>query len=343
MKISTILDYARGFASAVDELVRLEKAGLDHVWVPEVYTFDSATAMGFIAARTNTLTIGSGIFPIYTRTPSLLAMTAAGLDELSGGRAVLGLGASGPQVIEGFHGVRFDAPVGRTSEIIDICRQIWARHPLEHDGEHYQMPLPDGLGKPLKIINHLRRDRIPIVVAALGPKSVEMTARKADGWLPVFFVPETAGDVWGDSLSSGLRSRDSDLDTLEVYAGGLVAIGDGLESARNHMRHMTALYVGGMGARGKNFYNTVFTKAGFGAEAAEIQDLYLAGRKEEAEAAVPDAFLEAANLCGPEGFVRERVAAFGEAGVTTLNVDFAGRSPDERVAQCQRLAEIVKG
>lgn len=343
MKISTILDYARGFAPAIDELVQLEEAGLDHVWVPEVYTFDSATAMGFIASRTKRLTIGSGIFPIYTRTPSLLAMTAAGLDELSEGRAALGLGASGPQVIEGFHGVRFDAPVGRTSEIIEICRKIWAREVLEHDGEHYQMPLPDGLGKPLKIINHLRRDRIPIVVAALGPKSVEMTARKADGWLPVLFVPESAGDVWGAALDRGLNDRELDLAPLDIYAGGLVAIGDGMEGARNHMRHFTALYVGGMGARGKNFYNTVFAQAGFEKEAAQIQERYLSGKKEEAEAAVPDSFLEAANLCGSEGFVRDRIDAFRQAGVTTLNVNFAGRSAEERVAQCRALAEIVKG
>ena len=343
MKISTILDYAKGFAPAVDELVQMEDVGLDHVWVPEVYTFDSATAMGFIAARTQHLTIGSGIFPIFTRTPSLLAMTAAGLDELSAGRAVLGLGASGPQVIEGFHGVKFDAPVGRTSEIIDICRKIWAREPLNHEETHYQIPLPDGLGKPLKIINHLRRDRIPIVVAALGPKSVEMTASKADGWLPVFFIPEAAESVWGDALSSGRSVREEDLENLEIYAGGLVAIGDGMEPVRNHMRKTTALYVGGMGARGKNFYNTLFAQAGFEKEAADIQDLYLSGKKDEAEAAVPDAFLEAANLCGPEGFVRERIEAFRQAGVTTLNVNFAGRSAEERVAQCRALADIVKG
>lgn len=342
-----MLDYAGGFAGAVDEIAALEQAGLDHVWVPEAYTVDAATAMGYIAARTETLTIGSGIFPIYSRTPTLLAMTAAGLDQLSDGRAVLGLGASGPQVIEGFHGVPYDAPVARMAEIIDICRAVWRRERLVHSGVHYQMPLPPGtgtgLGKPLKIINDLIRDRIPIVIAGLGPRSVEMTAAKADGWLPAFLVPEYAGTIWGDALRRGTDSRAVDLGRLDVYAGGLVAIGEETSQARDRARPQTALYVGGMGARGRNFYNDLFVKMGFEAEARQIQELFLAGKKKEAEAAVPDAYLELGNLCGPEGFVRERIAAFQEAGVTTLNVSFVGATTEQRVAQCRRLAELAKG
>lgn len=347
MRISTLLDYSSGFAGAVDEIVALEKAGLDHVWVPEAYTVDAATAMGFIAARTDRLTIGSGIFPIYTRTPSLLAMTAAGLDQLSGGRAVLGLGASGPQVIEGFHGVRYDAPVARVSEIIDICRSVWRRETLGYEGDLYRIPLPPeegtGLGKPLKIIGKMTRDRIPIVVAGLGPKSVEMTAAKADGWLPAFFVPEHSETIWGEALARGLADRETDLGNLEVYAGGLVAVGDGMEAARDLARPQTALYVGGMGARGKNFYNDLFVAMGYEDEAAEVQDLYLSGRKAEAEAAIPEEYLALGNLCGPERFVADRIEAYREAGVTTLNVHFAGRTTEERVTQCRLLAGMVKG
>ncbi|HEU4319764.1 MAG TPA: LLM class F420-dependent oxidoreductase [Acidimicrobiia bacterium] len=347
MRISTLLDYSDGFAGAVDEIVALEKAGLDHVWVPEAYTVDAATAMGFIAARTEKVTIGSGILPIYTRTPSLLAMTAAGLDQLSGGRAVLGLGASGPQVIEGFHGVPYDAPVARISEIIDICRSVWRREALVHEGDLYRVPLPPeagtGLGKPLKIIGRMTRDRIPIVVAGLGPKSVELTAAKADGWLPAFFVPEHSGTIWGQALARGQANREVDLGELEVYAGGLVAIGDGMESARDLARPQVALYVGGMGARGKNFYNDLFVAMGYGKEAAEVQDLYLSGRKEEAEAAIPDEYLELGNLCGSETFVADRIDAYRAAGVTTLNVLFTGRTAEERVAQCRLLARMAKG
>jgi F420-dependent oxidoreductase-like protein len=336
MKLSMQIGYAGGFAESVEQVQALEKAGLDIVYVAEAYGYDAVSLMGYLAHATETVQIASGILPIYTRTPTLMAMTAAGVDELSGGRCILGLGASGPQVIEGFHGVPYDAPIQRTREIIDICRSVWRREaPVVHQGKKYQLPLPaeqgTGLGKPLKIITHPRPD-IPIHVASLGPKNVQMTAELADGWLPILFHPERAAEVWGDDLAAGRKARSEDLGPLDVIAGGLLAIGS--ESAvapiRDFSRSMVALYVGGMGARGRNFYNQLFTRYGYEAEAAEIQDLYLDGKKSEAAAAVPASFLEETSLCGDEGYVRDRIAQFADAGVTVLNVtpiakDLAGQ------------------
>ena len=325
MKISMQLAYSGGFKESADTVAELERAGLDLVWVAEAYGFDGASLMGYLAAKTSTVEIASGILPIYTRTPTLIAMTAAGVDALSDGRCHLGLGASGPQVIEGFHGVPYDAPINRTREIIDICRTVWAREEkLTHEGRFYNIPLPEGagtgLGKPLKIIAHPVRSRIPIWVASLGPKNIAMTAELADGWMPILFDPARARDVWGADLAAGEAQRDASLDELMITAGGLVAIGDDVKSMLDFVRPMVALYVGGMGARGRNFYNSLFQRYGYEAEAKLIQDLYLDGKKQEAAAAIPTEFLEAISLVGPAGYVQERIAAFGEAGVTHLNV-----------------------
>ena len=345
MRISTLLSYAGGFKEAVAEVAELEKAGLDVVWVPEAYSFDAPSAMGYIASRTERVTIASGILPIYSRTPSLLAMTAAGIDYLSDGRCMLGLGASGPQVIEGFHGVPYEAPVARTREIIDICRMVWRRERVQHLGKYYQIPLPQdrgtGLGKPLKLINHPVREEIPIAVASLGPASVAMTAELADAWLPAFYTAEAAHDVWGDALAKGRAKRDPQRPPLEIFAGGMVAIGEGQEHLRDLARPGAALYIGGMGARSKNFYNDIFSKSGYAAEAKQIQDLYLAGEKQAAEAAIPDEYLARNSLIGPQDFVKERLYALQESGVTSLNVSFAGKTPAERVAQCERLRNLV--
>ncbi len=327
MKISTILDYSGGFKNAVAEVAMLEKAGLDLVWVAEVYGFDSPSLMGYLAAKTESVDIGSAILPIYSRTPSLIAMTAAGVDALSDGRFHLGLGASGPQVIEGFHGVPYTNPLGRTREIIEICRDLWKREaPLVHQGKNYTLPLPSdqgtGLGKPLKLLTHPLRSSLPIWVASLGEKNVAMTAEVADGWIPVFFIPERANDVWGASLRAGAAKRDPSLGELMISAGGLLAIGEGddVTAMRQLARPMTALYVGGMGAKGKNFYNELAVRYGFEKEAAVIQDLYLSGHKKEAEAAIPDEFLELTSLCGPKGYVEERIASFKAVGVTHLQI-----------------------
>ncbi|MHB8827454.1 MAG: LLM class F420-dependent oxidoreductase [Acidimicrobiales bacterium] len=345
MKISTTLSYAGGFKEAAREVAEMEKAGLDLVWVAEAYGFDSPSLMGYLAALTETVEIGSAILPIYTRTPTLIAMTAAGIDALSDGRFHLGLGASGPQVIEGFHGVPYTNPLGRTREIIEICRDVWKREaPLVHAGKNYTLPLPPeqgtGLGKALKIIAHPVRSSIPVWVASLGEKNVAMTAEVADGWIPILFIPERAKDVWGEPLAAGAAKRDPALGELMITAGGLLAIGEGEEivKLRELQRPMVALYVGGMGAKGKNFYNELACRYGFEAAAAEIQDLYLAGKKREAEAAVPDEFLELTTLCGPRGYVQERVAAFREAGVTHLQVHPLA-APGEKAAS---LIEAVK-
>ncbi len=327
-------------SAAADRVVELERAGLDVVWVAEAYSFDAPSYMGYLAARTTRVQIGAAILPIYTRTPTLIAMTAAGIDALSDGRCILGLGASGPQVIEGFHGVAYDAPLARTREVIEICRQVWRREPVVHDGPHYRIPLPPGegtgLAKPLKLINRPVRADIPVYVAALGPKNVELTAEVADGWLPLFWIPEKAGEVFGPSLAAGTAARDPDRGPLEIAAGGLVAIGDEVTHLRELSRPMAALYVGGMGARGKNFYNALARRYGYEKEAALIQDLYLDGKKDEAAAAVPEEFLERINLIGPAGYVRDRLEAFRESGVTMLSITPVG---DDPVAVVEQLKE----
>lgn len=346
MKISTLMSYSQGYVGATKEIAEMEKAGLNVVWVPEAYSFDGVSAMGYIAAKTEKVIIASGILNIYSRTPSLMAMTAAGIDALSEGRCMLGLGASGPQVIEGFHGVPYDAPMTRIRETVEICRNIWKREDkLAYDGRKYHIPLPSdqgtGLGKPLKIINHPYRDEIPIALATLGEKSVEMTAEIADAWLPAFYMAEGADAVWGDALRRGNAKRDPGRPPLDVYGGGAVAIGEGLESYRNMSRSGIALYVGGMGAKEKNFYNQVFRKYGYEDEAEAIQNLYLAGRKSEAEAAIPDSYLEATSLVGPEGFVKDRLQAMKSHGVTSLNVGFLGTTTEERVKNCDKLSNLI--
>ena len=336
MKLSMPLVYAGNPRAAADQVAGLEKAGLDTIWVAEPYGFDSPTLMGYLAAKTETVEIGAGILNIYSRTPGALLQTAAGLDNVSGGRAVIGLGASGPQVIEGFHGVPYDKPLGRTREIVGLLRQGLRREALTSDGI-YKIPLPAdqglGLGKPLKLLNKPERPDVPLWVAALGQKNVAGTAEYADGWLPFLFHPEKAAEVWGDALAAGTAKRPDNLGPLEVSAGGLVAIGDDVKDRLDLMRPMYALYVGGMGARGKNFYNDLACQYGFEQEAREIQDLYLDGHKRDAEAKVPLAWLEAGNLVGPASYVKERIAAFAEAGVTSLQVTPASDDPAATIRQ----------
>ncbi|SDT80064.1 LLM class F420-dependent oxidoreductase [Actinoplanes derwentensis] len=332
MLLATTLMYSGDPRATADEVAGWERAGLDVLWVAEAYGFDAPTIMGYLAAKTETVRIGSAILPIYSRTPALIAQTAAGLDAMSGGRAILGLGASGPQVIEGWHGVAYDKPIARTREIIDICRRIWRREIITQDGL-YRLPLPDGLGKPLKILTHPVRDRIPVYVAALGNANVRMTAEVADGWLPFLYVPERAAGVWGKALAEGYQKRT--LPPLEIVAGGPLAIGNDVTHLRDLARPMIALYVGGMGAKGRNFYHDVISRYGFEAEADRIQELYLAGHKKEAAAAVPAELLELGSLIGPESYVRDRIAAFRESGVTVLNVTPIGPDP-------QRLLSTVK-
>ncbi|MCW2850548.1 MAG: luciferase family protein [Nocardioides sp.] len=336
MKLSMPLVYAGNPRESADQVVSLEKAGLDTIWVAEPYGFDAPTLMGYLAAKTETVEIGAGILNVYSRTPGALLQTAAGLDNVSGGRAVLGLGASGPQVIEGFHGMPYDKPLGRTREVIEIIRMGLRREALVSDGI-FKLPLPAdqglGLGKPLKLLNKPERPVVPIWVAALGDKNVRMTAEVADGWLPFLFHPEKAKDVWGEALAAGAAKRSPELGPLEISAGGMVAIGEDVKGMLDFMRPLYALYVGGMGARGKNFYNELACQYGYEKEAKQIQDLYLGGNKRDAEALVPLEWLEAGNLVGPASYVKERIAAFAEAGVTNLSVSPASDDPAATIRQ----------
>jgi F420-dependent oxidoreductase-like protein len=337
MKLSMPLMYSGNPREAADSVAALERAGLDTVWVAEAYGFDSPTLMGYLAAKTERVEIGAAILNIYSRTPGALAQTAAGLDNVSGGRAILGLGASGPQVIEGWHGVPYDKPLGRTREVVEIVRKALRRERLEFQGKVFTLPLPPdqglGLGKPLKMLTRPERPAVPIYIAALGEKNVTGTAEYADGWLPFLFAPEKAHDIWGDALAAGRAKRPAELGPLEVAAGGMVAVGDDVKGLLDLARPTVALYVGGMGAKGKNFYNELVTRYGFEAEAAKIQELYLGGNKRDAEALVPLELLEMCNLVGPASYVKERIAAFAEAGVTNLQITPVADDPAALVAQ----------
>jgi F420-dependent oxidoreductase-like protein len=345
MRLGITLNYSGGFKEAVDHVVELEKVGVDIALVAEAYSYDAVSQLGYLAAKTSTITLGSGILPIYTRTPTLLAMTAAGLDYVSDGRFHLGIGTSGPQVIEGFHGVEFDAPLGRTREVVDICRRVWRRERIEYTGKHYQIPLPadrgTGLGKSLHLINHPVRERIPISIAALGPKNVELTAEIAEGWQPIFFYPDKAESVWGAALKAGSAKRDPELGPLDVMVGVSLAIGDDVDERLAWAKPQLALYIGGMGAKNRNFYHNLATRYGFGDVANRIQELYLSGRKDEAIAAVPDELVRGVSLVGPRGFVAERVAAFAEAGATTLLVAPLSADRSESLRFVEELRELV--
>jgi len=342
MKLSTMLTYSGNPREAADSVVALERAGLDTVWVAEVYGFDSPTLMGYLAARTETVEIGSAILNVYSRTPGVIAQTAAGLDNVSEGRAVLGLGASGPQVIEGWHGVPYEKPLTRTREVVEIVRAALRRETIDYHGKVFDLPLPAdrglGLGRPLKLLTKPERPAVPIYIAALGEKNVAGTAEYADGWLPFMFAPEKAASVWGEPLAQGVAKRQDGLGPLEIVAGGMVAVGEDVKGMLDLARPVFALYIGGMGAKNKNFYNDLACRYGYEEEAARIQEMYLSGHKRDAEAVVPTELLEMCNLVGPESYVKERIAAFREAGVTNLQVTPVDADPAGLVA---RLKEWV--
>jgi F420-dependent oxidoreductase-like protein len=349
MRIGMSLPYEGGFSEAASAIGEYESAGLDIVFVAEVYTFDAVSQLGFLAARTSRLQIASGILNIYSRTPALLAMTAAGLDFVSGGRFMLGLGASGPQVVEGFHGMPYTAPLARTREIVDICRTVWRREPLVHEGRHFHVPLTSehggsGLGKPLKLINTPIRPRVPMMLAALGPKNVALAAELFEAWEPIFYYPERSREAFGEALAEGTAKRSPELGPLQVVADTHVLITDdaaeaarGLEAVRQHL----ALYIGGMGARGKNFYNDLACRYGFAEEAALVQDLFLGGNKAGAAEALPEELVRGASVIGSRSEVADRLAAFAEAGVSTLHVQPLAADHPGRLRSIELLKELA--
>jgi F420-dependent oxidoreductase-like protein len=346
MRLGMIIDYSGGFEETADLLLDYEAAGIQLAAVGEAYSFDSVSQLGYLAARSQTIELCSAILQIYSRTPALLAMTAAGLDYVSNGRFTLGLGASGPQVVEGFHGVPYDAPLGRTREVIEICRKVWAREALSFEGKHYTVPLPagqgTGLGKPLKLINHPVRGRIPISIAALGPANVAMAAELAESWQPLFFHPTKYRGPWGEALEKGLARRDPELGALDISLQVSFAVTEPTDEALSAVRNQLALYIGGMGAKGKNFYNQLAVRYGYSNEAAEVQELYLGGRKADAARAVPDDLVRAVSLVGDEAGLAAQLKEFAAAGVTTLLLNPLAESPDQRIKDVETLARISR-
>ena len=335
MKLGVNLGYAPPGTNPV-ELVPLvqeaERLGYDSVWAAEAWGTDAVTVLAWLAASTSRIKIGSAIMQMPGRSPANTAMTAATLDLMSGGRFILGLGTSGPQVVEGWHGQPWGKPLGKTREYVEIVRTALRRETVEHEGEHYRIPYDGpgatGLGKPLKMMLRPLRADIPIYLAAIGPKNVALAAEIADGWLPIFVDPDRFDDAFGPSIA-GAR------DGFEIAATVTVLVGDDVEALRDSLKPYFALYIGGMGAKGRNFYNALVTRYGWEAEATTIQDLYLSGKQREAIAAVPDALVDAVSLVGPKERIRDRLEAWRETPVTTLIVG----SPQPEALQT--LAELV--
>ncbi|WP_232006008.1 LLM class F420-dependent oxidoreductase [Mycobacterium sp. 852013-50091_SCH5140682] len=331
--------YGSEFAAVVDRLPEFEQVGLDRVMIAEAYSVDAVSQMGYVAAKTCRAELAFGVLPMFSRTPTNLAMTAAGIDYVSGGRCILGIGASGPQVIEGFHGVKYDAPIERAREHVAICRKIWRREASEYRGKHYTLPLDvdsggSGLGKPLKIIGTPVRARIPMALAAIGPENVELAAEIFDEWQPILFHPERADRAFGDALRAGKARRDGELDDLGISVQCPLLISDDSDrvtSALNAVRANVALYVGGMGAAGKNYYNALFARYGYPQQARQIQDLFLGGAKSAAAEAVPEEFARAISLIGSRAEVGDRLAALKDAGVTCVLADAVASSHAERI------------
>ena len=330
-------DWEQGSAYVVEA----ERLGAHSVWTPEAWGHDAVAPLAFLAARTSRILLGTAIMQAGTRTPALIAMTALSLASMSHGRFRLGLGVSGPQVIEGWHGIRFDRPVRRMRETVDIVRRTTRGERLEYKGEIYQLPLPGGEGKALRVGATPRPD-IPIYLATLSPRSLEMTGEVADGWLGTSFMPEHA-HVFLDHLATGAKRAGRALDALDLHvSAGVVAFADGVERLIAPRKPGLAFSLGAMGSRRHNFYNDAYRRAGYADVAAEVQRLWLDGRREEATARVPDELVLKTNLLGTEAMVRERLAVYRRAGITTIRVEPAGDTLDARLANLGRLLEMAR-
>ncbi len=332
-----------GFGNDADNLVlarEADKLGYSVVWAAEAYGSDTATVLSWIAAQTDQIDIGSAVFQIPARTPAMTAMTAATLDTLSGGRFRLGLGVSGPQVSEGWHGVRFAKPLARTREYVDIVKLALSRQKVKYEGEFFTLPLPDGPGKALTLTVHPVRDEIPFYLAAVGPKNLELAGELFDGWLAVFFSPEFSGELKA-SIGAGRAKVGKTVDGFDIVPTVPVSFGDDLETCAEPLRANSALYIGGMGSRDKNFYNQLVTRMGYEDAAAEIQDLYLARKHTEAMAAVPLDFIDKTALVGPPDRVKERLHAYNDAGVTTLSISSFTGDLESRINTIRTMADLV--
>ncbi len=342
MRLGVNLGYwgAGNDAENLDLAREADTLGYAVAWAAEAYGSDAATVLSWIAAQTTSIDVGSAIFQIPGRTPALTAMTAATLDNLSGGRFRLGLGVSGPQVSEGWHGVRFDKPLARTREYVDIVKLALSRRKVAYDGEFFTLPLPDGPGKALVLTVHPTRAHIPIYLAAIGPKNLELTGEIADGWLAIFFAPESAGEHLAH-IAAGRAKVGRTMEGFDVVPTVPVVIGDDVQACADAVRAYSALYIGGMGSRDKNFYNQLAVRMGYDAEAAEVQEKYLARDYDGAAAAVPFEFIDRTSLIGPRERIQARLQAYADAGVTTLTIATYAGTLDERLATLRTMAEVL--
>lgn len=343
MKLGVHVGYW-GMGMGPEEQLRVvqeaERLGYDSVWTAEAYGSDAATVLAWMAAGTSRIRLGSAIFQMPGRSPALTAMTAATIDGLSGGRMLLGIGSSGPQVAEGWHGQRFARQLQRTREYVAVVRMALARQPVEFHGETIELPLPDGPGKPLKLTISPVQERIPIYLAAIGPKNTALAGEIADGWIPTFFSPEHVSGLRA-LLEEGAARSGRSLDGFDIAPTVNAYVSDDRELARNLMRPVLALYIGGMGSRDQNFYNQLVARYGFEAAAGEVQNLYLDGHKEQAAAAIPDELIDAISLCGPPEVVRDRLGAYRDAGVGTLMITPMAFTADDRIEQLRAIAELA--
>ncbi len=343
MKLGVHVGYwglGMGPADQLRVVQEAERLGYDSIWTAEAYGSDAATVLAWLAASTSTIKLGSAIFQMPGRSAAMTAMTAATIDELSGGRMLLGIGSSGPQVAEGWHGQRFGRQLQRTRDYVAVVRKALSRERLEYHGETLELPLPDGPGKALKLTISPIQERIPIYLAAIGPKNTSLAGEIADGWIPTFFSPEHVSDLRA-LLEQGAARSGRSLDGFDMAPTVNAYISDDREAARNLIRPILALYIGGMGSRDQNFYNKLVQRYGFEAAATEVQDLYLDGRREEAGAAIPDELIDMISLCGPRDVVRDRIQAFRDAGVGTLMVSPMAFTAQDRIEQLRAVAELA--
>jgi F420-dependent oxidoreductase-like protein len=343
VRLGVMLGYFGAGTTAGEQLElarEAERLGYDSAWVAEAYGSDAATVLAWLAAQTSAIGLGSAVFQMPARSPAMTAMTAATLDQLSGGRFRLGLGLSGPQVAEGWHGQRFARPLARTRDYVTVVRMALERRRVAYQGQTLELPLPDGPGKALKLTIAPAQARLPVYLGAMGPRNLALAGELADGWLGFLFAPEHAA-TFRDHLAAGAARAGRDLDGFDVAPHVQVHIADDLAAARDAMRPFLALYIGGMGSRERNFYTEQAGRYGFEQAAAAVQDHYLAGRRTEAGAALPDELIDLVTLCGPAGRVRERLAAYREAGVGTLIAAPTAWAHADRLAQLRRLAELA--